>query len=226
MPHFTQFHISKPPKDSAEALSQWELENVLVTSYSTSGSAGEAEPEQPGFMAKDPGAEPVGLLLPAVQAAREAASGDHDKWIDLLSVNPVHRPDDNDHGEKIDVLSFIPPTVEVGLLLPAVQAAREAARSADEKPTEEVAFYYNKIAFNEDGSGTDIPDTFVFKPTDQAHVSALDALMVINHLNASRNAESESAWDDTEIVHAIEDSQKGDLNGDGEVTFDDFLILS
>ena len=58
---------------SPDSYYKYELENVLVTSYSINGSAGAREDAAFDLTAEGTGPQPIGLLLPAVQSAREAA---------------------------------------------------------------------------------------------------------------------------------------------------------
>ncbi|MEL7465861.1 MAG: hypothetical protein AAFN79_17455 [Pseudomonadota bacterium] len=90
---------------------RYELKNVMVTSYQTSGSADAAD----SFDFTNGGeTEQTALLLPAVQAAKEAA-----------------RPTSREEGSE-DSFDFAAPSggegETAGLLLPAVQLAHEKGR--------------------------------------------------------------------------------------------------
>lgn len=97
----------------------YQLDRVMISNFQSTQTSHVADSFD--FKAADDGGTEVSLLVPAVQAAREAAdrSGDHAGADDFMAE------------EDADA-------VMVGMLLPAVQECREAARSDSSTAADDV----------------------------------------------------------------------------------------
>ena len=97
----------------------YQLDRVMISNFQTAQTGGAADSFD--FKVEDDGVTGVIMPLPAVQAAREAAgrSGDHAGADDFMAE------------EDADA-------VMVGLLVPAVQECREAARSDSSTAADDV----------------------------------------------------------------------------------------